>query len=145
MPYKYDPDKYGADETLLNISGELSETKSDNASIATQEVIKDVAEATKKSKEEEEEEKSVFQLRSGNTTPFKQMGSSPVKQLGLLKHAIKYGIKGAKYLKKTFSKSKTVTKPKPKPPTKVAKKPVHWHDKLRAKNMDRYQMLRNLR
>ena len=35
-------------------------------------------------------------------------GTSPVKSLGLLKaarHAIKYGIKGAKYIKAAFSKS----------------------------------------
>jgi len=49
-------------------------------------------------------------------SPFPMIeGTSPVKSLALIKlgaqAVIKYGAKGAKYLKKTFSKSKTV-KPK---------------------------------
>jgi hypothetical protein len=52
-------------------------------------------------------------------SPFPMIeGTSPVKQLGLIKHAIKYGIKGAKYLKKTFSKSKTVNPKKNRIPMK---------------------------
>lgn len=39
-----------------------------------------------------ETKKSAFYLRSGNTTPFKQMGSSPLKQGGLPKD---FNIKGS--------------------------------------------------
>ena len=79
-------------------------------------------------------------------------GTSPVKQLGLIlrasSFALKHGKRAYKFTKKYLTKSESKTKP---PTTKVAKKPtvkhskVHWHDKLRAKNMDRYQMLRNLK
>ena len=42
-------------------------------------------------------------------TPFKEMGSSPVKQVvPIIKTGIKLGIKGAKYIKNIFSKSKKV-------------------------------------
>ena len=34
--------------------------------------------------------KSAFKLRSGNTTPFKEMASSPVKQLAIFKPIIKW-------------------------------------------------------
>ena len=39
-------------------------------------------------------------------SPFPMIeGTSPVKSLGLVKHLIKYGIKGGKAVKKAFSKS----------------------------------------
>ena len=52
----------------------------------------------------------VAELKTNNMaykqSPFPMIeGTSPVKQLGLIKHAVRYGIKGAKYIKKVFSKS----------------------------------------
>ena len=61
---------------------------------------------------------AAFKLRSNNTTPFKQMGSSPVKyKKWLAQKLIKYGAKGAKAIKTAFSKSKVTKykKPYPKP------------------------------
>jgi hypothetical protein len=50
-----------------------------------------------------------FKLRSGNTSAFKNMGSSPVKQLGFIKHVVKAGIK---YGKKAYNAIKGTSKPK---------------------------------
>ena len=61
-----------------------------------------------------------FNLKSGNTTPFKEMGSSPAKQgiLGILKH-IPRGVKAAKSLYKTGKKAyKAYKKSKNTPSTK---------------------------
>jgi len=83
-----------------------------------------------------------FQMRSGNATPFKNMGSSyvqpthspiqnegsPVKQIGtLIKKAVKYAPGVTKYVKGLFSKSdemaETVKKVKNAKPKKVTVKP----------------------
>jgi len=66
---------------------------------------------------------SSFKLRSGNSVPFKQMGStlpqagdSPLKQWAKgFQLAAKYGPKIAKKVKGLFSKAKPPKPPKPKP------------------------------
>jgi len=49
---------------------------------------------------------SNFNLKSGNTTPFKEMGSSPAKGIGLLTR----GVKAAKHLYKAGKKAYTAYK-----------------------------------
>ena len=53
-----------------------------------------------------------FKLRSGNSTPFKELGSSPVKQLGLIKKVVKGGIKVAKKIKKYAVDKDIISNPK---------------------------------
>lgn len=54
--------------------------------------------------------KSAFKLRSGNSSAYKMMGSSPVKQLSMIPKAIKMAKDVGKGIKKLFTTTKKSTK-----------------------------------